>query len=59
MNLYKLFLLKYWKKTIKNKPIIVIISIILEDSGFKNIVHNVLRHENEWWITQYYLIMLS
>ena len=43
MNLYKKTLLKYWKKTVKNRPIVAIISIISGDSGFK--IYNILRHE--------------
>ena len=35
MNLYKKTSLKYWKKKVKNRPIIAIISITLGDSGFK------------------------
>ena len=35
MDLYKKTLQKYWEKTVKNRPIIVIMSIISGDSGFK------------------------
>ena len=44
-KLCKKTLLKEWKKTVKNRPIIAIISIISGDSCLKNIVHNILLHE--------------
>ena len=35
MNLYKKTFLKYWEKTVNNRRINAIISIISGDSGFK------------------------